>query len=255
MDLRLFASVVGRFKVLVIAGLILGILLAVLSVTRVNIVHGRPSLSYRKPEEWATYSRLLLNAPSIESLTKSGAGNSGASVYDVQSSIQASLPGLATVYASFVSSDGVRQILARHGRVNGLLAGTPAQVNPYGGGGYLPIVTIEAVSDSPVHAVSLGNRTVKAFSTFVNQQQAAGGVPAGQRINLSVLNAPNKPVLVRGHSKTLPAAVLVVVLFATFGLVFLLENLRPRVRLVPKASELPQASELSPDIARDRAAS
>jgi hypothetical protein len=249
-DLRLFASVVGRFKVLVIAGLIIGIVLAVLSVTRVHIVHGKPSFSYRKPEEWATASRVLLNAPSIEDLKRSGAGAGGTSVYDVQTSIQAGLPGLATVYASFVSSDGVRRILARQGALYGTLVGTPNQANPYGGGGYLPILTIDALSDSPVHAVTLGTRGFVAFSEFVNQQQAAGGVPAGQRVTLSLLNAPNKPVLVRGHSKTLPAAVFVVVLFATVGLAFLLENLRPRVRLVP-----PKASELPPEMARDRVAS
>jgi hypothetical protein len=231
MDLRLLLSVVGRFKLLVIGGLVVGIALAVLSVARVDTGHGAPSIAYRTTEQWGTYTRVLLTAPPLSEL-----GGNTAAAQASQASIQASLPGLATVYGSFVSSDAVRKMLFKQGHV-GLLAGTPVKVDPYGGSAYLPILSIEAVSTSPERAQELAVASVPALAQYLKNLESQGTLPSSQRAVLSVLNGPTAPFLVRGHSLKLPMAVFVVVLFATIGLAFILENLRPRVRLVPSAEE------------------
>ena len=253
MDLRLFFSVVRRFKWLVLAGFLFAACLAVFSVAKPGLANGKPTLTYRKAEQFGTYTRVLLTAPTLEQIKADGS-TAGVSPLDIQSSIQASLPGLATIYASFISSDGVRAELYKETHIKAaLVAGSPVKVDPFSGGAYLPIVSIEAVSDTPQHAVALGAAAMPALKAYLRQLQASGALPVGQTAGLSVLNAPVQVFVVRAHSKMLPIGVFIVALGAVIGLAFLLENLRPRVRLAAPAEAVsPPELELT---ARGRAVS
>jgi hypothetical protein len=236
MDLRLFFSVIGRFKLLVIAGVVLAACLAVFSVGKPELRNGKPALKYRKAAQYGTYTRVLLTAPTVAEIKDAGP-TGGVSPLDIQSSIQAGLPGLATVYASFVGSDAIRSELYSTTHVNGLVAGSPVKVDPFGGGGYLPIVSIEAVADTPEGAVKLGGAVLPALKTYLKQLQRAGQLPLSETAGLTLLNQPAQVFVVRPHSKMLPIGVFIVALGAVFGLAFLLENLRPRVKLAAPPQE------------------
>ena len=63
---------------------------------------------------------------------------------------------------------------------------------------------------------------------------------------MQVINSGTKPVVAIGRSKTLPGVIFITVMAATFGLVFVLENLRPRVRTIPQADTAENAPATTP---------
>jgi capsular polysaccharide biosynthesis protein len=60
-----------------------------------------------------------------------------------------------------------------------------------------------------------------------------------------VITKADPPVLVKGRSKTLPVVVFVTVLLGVVGLVFMLENLRPRIRPVDDVKRIPAPEQRS----------
>jgi hypothetical protein len=82
--------------------------------------------------------------------------------------------------------------------------------------------------------VLLTIRATNAFKAFLQEQQARNGIPAQNRVLLTVITKADPPFLVKGRSKTLPVVVFVTALLGVVGLVFMLENMRPRIRPVPE---------------------
>ena len=221
MDLRLFLTVLRRFRLLVICGAAAGILLAVMATAKVEFKGGTPTLTYRKSEQWATETRLLLTHPKLENV-------------DEQAAADAQLPGLASIYANFVTSDAVQKTVLERTGYPGSLSSSVVPVSA-NGGGLLPIVSIVAVSDTAAHTIGLAKSARLSLAALINRQQTQQGVVADQRVRFAVLTAGANPTLVKPHSKTLPIAIFLVVMFATIGLAFLLENLRPRLQLVSQS--------------------
>ena len=56
MDLKLYFQVLWRFRLLTICGLLLAASLAFLSYVNVSYTDGRPTLTYRENEQWASYT-------------------------------------------------------------------------------------------------------------------------------------------------------------------------------------------------------
>ena len=90
---------------------------------------------------------------------------------------------------------------------------------------------------SPTMAIRLTNRVIDAMTDYISQQQDANGVPKSKRAILVALNRPQKASVFVGHKKTKPMFVFMTILLATFGLCFLLENIRPRVAAAPEPVE------------------
>jgi hypothetical protein len=69
-------------------------------------------------------------------------------------------------------------------------------------------------------------------------------VAPGKRVRVEVVRQPQVPTLLVPRKKTRPIIVFLTVAIATFGLAFILENLRPRVRVVPdqQATRRPKTS-------------
>jgi hypothetical protein len=221
-DLKLILRVVGRFKNLVLTGFTLGLALAVLSYVRVDVSHGKPSFNYRSHEEWGSVTRLLVTTP----------GFTVGSANPVTSDVESRLPSLATVYASFVTSDDVRRLMLQRGRIRGVVDAIALPAGP-NSSAVLPIVSISALAFTPHDALALGNNASLALTKYVDLQQQRNGVPKNQRIQLRVLNRAGTLKLIQPRSKTLPIVVLLAVMFATVALAFALENANPRVRALP----------------------
>lgn len=231
MDTTHLLRVIGRFKWVVIAGFVVAVALAFFSVAKVDR-NRSPYVSFRKPQVWASYARILVAQPGFTvGSTLAGANPTTSQALDTTSAADSRMPALATIYASFVTGDAVRSIIERNGPMNGQLQSSVLPVGP-NGGGLLPVVSIAALADSKQTALRLGGRATAALRTYVDQQQQENGVPAGQRVQLIVLNKAGQLTLYKPRSKTLPIAVFLVIMFASIGFAFLLENVRPQQRPV-----------------------
>jgi capsular polysaccharide biosynthesis protein len=237
MDLRLYGSVLWRFRVVVAIGLVVACILTVLSVARVSFAHGF-KLSYRHPAQWASTSTLWVTQAGFPV---------GRSVYDKflpgpgttlvpQYNDPSRFADYATIYANLVSSDQVLGILEREGPVDGSIQATQPTL-PGNSNATLPFFDLTATSTSASGAVGLASRAIHALITYVQNEQRANGIAPNKRVVLAVVRQPSAAALVKGHKLTTPIVVFIATLLATMGLVFLLENMRPRIREVPGIAE------------------
>ncbi len=249
MDFRLYTRVLWRFKLIVLMGLVLGLSLALLSSVRVST----KGFTYRQSELWSSTTRL--------GVTQSGfpwgrlyaqvpsAGNQVAT--PAQEAARLGIPvadparfnTLAVLYAELASSDAVRRLTRRSGAAPGQLIATPLVA----GGDIkiqLPLIDLTAISTSPAAAVALAQRGANALTTYLSEQERASNVPAADRVVIEQVVRPNQARIFRPRSKTMPIVILLAVMFATIGLAFLLENMRPRVRGLDETTEAaPQDAE------------
>lgn len=236
MDLKLYARVLWRFKVVVMLGFVVALALATLSIVRVS-----PSgLTYRSPELWSSttrvgvtqkgfpWGRLFAQEPqapgaAVETPAEQAA-RLGIPVADPNR-----LNNLAVLYSQLATSDAVETLMRRDGPVRGRVIATPLTVGD--NRIMLPLIDLTAISTSPGGAKALARRTAAALETFVRLQQASNDVPAADRVIIQEILRPEQATLFQPRSKTLPVVVFMAVMLATFGLAFLLENMRPKSRI------------------------
>jgi hypothetical protein len=242
MDFRLYARVLWRFRLIVAIGFAFALLLATLSVVRVG-THG---ISYRNSELWSTTMRMLVTqrgAPEVrlyaQEPTQPGqippsAGDQAAKL-GIPIADPARFNTLAILYAEFATSDPVRRLMLRGGPIRGEIAATALRDDA--SGVLLPLIDLVAISTSRREAVALAQRSASALDMYVARQQKANNVPTSDRVVVRTIDKPRVPQVYQPRSKTMPIVVFLVVMLATAGLAFLLENLRPRVRSVRDAPE------------------
>jgi hypothetical protein len=218
MDLGLYARVVWRFRIIVAVGLALALALAVLSYVKVSFA-GRPHITYRQNATWQSQETFLITARGVPWAQ-----------IGVESS--PSLSGLSAFYAHLANSDAVQRRLLRGGPIHGTMSAqdsvdlTSQQRAP------LPFISIIGTATSPSEAISIARRGAAAFRGYLVSLQAAANVPESRRVQLEVLSTARKATLVQGRKKTLPIVIFLTVMVAAIGLAFILENLKPRVRVL-----------------------
>ena len=92
----------------------------------------------------------------------------------------------------------------------------------------LPFISITGTATSPQTAIVIARRGAEVFSQYVARRQANAGTAAAQRVQLEVVNAAQGAELELPRKKTTPIFVFLAVMIAVLGLVFMLENIRPR---------------------------
>jgi hypothetical protein len=218
MDLRLYGRVLWRFRLIVAAGLLLALVLTLLSITRVTFNNGRPSLTYRQQETWQSTARIFLTnfrrgvPPNVVPV-----GDPAYAAY-------------AQTFADIATSDHVRRQMLRDGPVPGSVSASP--VLAPGLGTPLPLVEVSGLATTPSAALITAKRGVRALLTYVKQQQDVLRLLPQERVLLKVLNKPQGAAKIAARSKTRPVVVFLAAMMAVLGLVFVLENLRPRLRTV-----------------------
>lgn len=245
MDFRLYSRVLWRFKRVVVVGFVLALVLAGFSVAQV----GRDGISYRSAVLWSSTTRIGVTQkgfPWGRLLAQGQTPGEAAQNLGIPQADPNRLNTLAVLYAELATSDPVRSLMQRGGGVPlcnredysgtgleaeaskrcGNLIATPVVVGDSRVA--LPLVDLVAVAPSPREAVDLAQRSAVAFQTYIRRQQRANSVPTNDRVVVQQLVRPKPPKVFQPRPKTMPIVVFLAVMFATFGLVFLLENLRLR---------------------------
>jgi hypothetical protein len=233
MDLRLYFSVIWRFKFLVVTGLVLAAALAILSVVRVT----SNGFVYRQAELWSGTTRLGVTQNGFPwgRLFAQETGANGTPTPVEQANKAGDIPiadpnrfkDLAIFYAELATSDPVRRLMLKDGPIRGKIVATPVVVQS----NYtLPLIDLMAIATSPRRAVELAQRGSNALTTYLETQQRANAVPPTDRVVLQEVLSARKAKIFAPRSKTMPIVIFLAVMFATIGLAFLLENLRPRTR-------------------------
>ena len=229
MDLALFFRVLWRFKAIVLLGLSLAFALAFLSYVKVDFGNGF-KLSYRENAQWESLSTLFVTDPNftLGSTSEGGAGDADAAAAAAQRMLN-----LTALYMQLATSDQVLVMMARQAPIDGIVQTFPITSTGDSRGDPLPMMTFSAISATPERAHRLARRHIRAFQTFIRNDQNRVGVAPGKRVRVEVVRQPQVPTLLVPRKKTRPIIVFLTVAIATFGLAFILENLRPRVRAVP----------------------
>jgi hypothetical protein len=232
MDVKVHLAVLARFKVLLAAGFVLALLLAIMAMAKIQFKGGAPSLAYRGHELWMSHETLLVT-------------QTGAPFYRTNTGPRFSDTGrfstLAALYARLANSDQVERLLLSHHRVPGGVsisasAITDSQVGP------LPLVQITGMGTSQSAASAMANGAAAALRDDISAQQTADNIPDANRVLLTTVkraggtgqiqDALGGTTLVSGHSKLKPMAVFIGVFGLFVAIAYILENLRPRIRLV-----------------------
>jgi hypothetical protein len=243
MDLGLYARVLWRFRIIVGVGVLLAIVLAVLTMYRPIFDGGAPTLQYRDSEVWRSDATLFVTQQGFPwgriSIAELGLGQDG----------QPTVPRygdpdrfaeLAVVYAELAQSDVVRRLLEKDGSVDGQILAEPL-TNEDGDG--LPLIGISALASRPSAAQRLAERQIAAFQSFIASEQRRNGIAEKDRVVVEPLAKPAQAQLETPRKKTRPLAILLATLMATIGVAFVLENLRPRIRMVPGGAMEPVLAE------------
>ena len=242
MDLRLYFRVLWRFRLLVGLGLLLALALGFLSYFRLTFDGGAPTVTYRETEVWQSGASLLVTESGFpEGYRSPQTEFTPVSPKKAKPAPTATTPevprfgdpsrfnALAALYANFVPTAPVRRIMKRGGPINGSAS---AVVRAGRAEGLLPIIDVTGVSTTPQAALSVATRAVKALREYIELEQARNNIPARQRVIIEQITNPTAPELAQGRKLTRPVFVFVAVLIAVMGLAFILENLRPRARVV-----------------------
>jgi hypothetical protein len=229
MDLALFARVVWRFKAIVLLGLSLALALAFLSYVKVDFGNGF-KMTYREQEQWESLSTLFVTDPRFRLGSTSGGGTTDA---EAAAAAAQRMLSLTALYMQLATADPVLRTMAEDGPINGVVQTFPITSTGDGRGDPLPMMTFSAIAATPRASHQLAQRHINAFLEYLREDQERRRVRAADRVRVDVVRQPQTPVLLVPRKKTRPIVVFLTVAIATFGLAFVLENLRPRVRAIP----------------------
>lgn len=211
MDMQLVGQVLWRHRRVVAAGLGLAIVLAAFSMVRI----GGSGLSYRQDQQWATTSKILVTQ----------AGFPEGRVVSTDTVDGSRFTSLADLYASFVDTDPVKQlILAQGAKIKGKVAA--ATITSDGNSNeQLPIIGITGIAATANDSILVTRRATNALLQYIQQQQNDANIAPKNRVMVQLIQSPGKTKMVRGRPMTLPIIVFLGVMSLALGLVFVLENL------------------------------
>lgn len=226
MDLRRFGEVIWRFRLLVAAGLLLGLILAAVSLVKLD----SGGVSYRQAETYGSDVTLFVTTrgfPWGRTLVETESGElgtaSGEPVPDT-----GRLPTLALIYANLANGDPVKTVIEKTGPLQGSYFAEVYREPRTGGGGALPLVLISAVAESPAGARETAGRAAEGFREYLELEQDRTDIPEDERTVIQILNEPSEALLIEGRSFTRPVVLFLTIAIVFVGLAFVLDNLRPR---------------------------
>jgi hypothetical protein len=233
-DLTLYFGVIRRFRALIGVGAVVAVVLAVLSMVRIDLTNGKPAVRYRETQTWASRSQLLITQTGFPwGRTVLPGSVPGSSIPPGTPSFAD--PGrfyqLASFYSRLANSDAVQEVIKRRSNRVGTVEAVPETDPTSSSGAAFPFVDIIGSGPTPTIAKRLATIGTTAFREYIEGQQDDAGIPDSQRVDVQIVNTALPPILVQGRKKTLPIAIFLGVMIMTVGAAFILENLRPRIQV------------------------
>jgi hypothetical protein len=231
MDLRLFARVIWRFRIVVAAGFVLAIGLAVLATAQVRLQNGF-SLKYRTPTFYKADSILFVTqngfpwGSAVQPYLNSGGSLNAATAPAIPVGDQVRLTNLAQLYAQYTNSDVIRRMLARSGNLVGVVNAQPMITNPNVGAPTLPLLDVSATASSAAAARGLAQAATDALDRYITGQQQAARIQPSDRVVIQELQRPRQVTVTQKPKKTVPILVFMTVMLGMIGLAFVLDNFR-----------------------------
>ncbi len=242
MDLSLFASVIWRFKYLIVGGLVVASTLSVLTIAKVDLGAGAPYLSARVAPRYASNATVLVTQPgapwtsAVQQYRQSSSGGDSVPIGDL-----GRLTTLANLYVQIANSDIIKAMVARTAPAGGTVsAAQNYSFSPSYYSSALPIMTLTGTGKTRADAITTTRAGVTAMIRYLTEQQRQAGIKGEQRVVIQVLQQPHNTVVVDGPKKTLPVVVFLTVMLAVVGLAFALANVRPRVAERPAVVSDPE---------------
>jgi hypothetical protein len=237
MDLRTHFAVLQRFRLLIVASVIVAFLLAAVAIFQVPPKDGG-LFQFRKKEIWSSTSTLYITQPGFPEgrILAGGEAEPGASTTgdgnaprfgDMQR-----FSALAITYSYLLMSDEVRAAI---GPIPPGAEVTNTAVSEGTGSNkeILPLVSIDGRAPDPQVARELNAKAIKALTSFVSKRQIDNGIPERERVRISVITPPSTPTVAVPHSYTAGIVLWILCVALGLGLAYLLENLRPSVAAYP----------------------
>lgn len=233
MDLQLAFRVLWRFRLIVALGLLLATMLAFLAMVRVS-VSSSPHFSYRTQPQYESLTKVFVTTHGFPwgSLTL----RAGSKTVDGPRGTvnTGTLRDFASLYMQLATSDPILRRVKQTGPLDGTITAYPVISAD---NSTLPLISLSAVAASGPAAYDLARRHLRAFQSWLLDNQQRAGTDPANRIVLQPVSGPLPPHLLRGRRMTRPILIFVAILVATCGLAFVLENMRPPSRPVAVESE------------------
>ena len=235
MDLRRFIAVVWRFRLLLAFGLLLGVVLATITMFRV-VIDGTPKLVHRQDNTWLSASTLLVTQSGFpwgraildETIKGADGGSEPGEIRQGRFADPARYSGLAALYSRLAVADEVRAQVQRES--------TPGQrydaevVQDAMSQTVLPMIYIKGYGPTPQAAEDVANRASLVFRRYLRDLQDKSNILPEKRVDLSVTQKAGATTLFQKRSTVRPIMLFLLVMMAFLALAFTLENLRPRER-------------------------
>ena len=236
----MYFAVIRRFRLLIGVGAIGAIVLAVLSMARIDLANGTPAFSYRQTQTWTSRSEVLITQTGFPwgravlpgAVPDAPVAPGTSSFADPSRFYQ-----LASFYARLANSDAVQAVIKRKSNRVGTVQAVAATDASSSSGATLPFVDFIGTGPTPRIAKRLATIGSATFRKYVAAQQRDARIPDKQRVDVQVVTSAEPPLLAQGRKKTLPIAIFLGVMIMTVGAAFILENLRPRIQ-VPSGSHV-----------------
>ena len=220
MDLRTHLGVIWRFRVVAVCGLAFALGVTFLSVYRVSFAHGL-SISHRQGETWQSTETLFLAPP-------------GSCLFCPQVNAP-STDALALYANSFV----VKSKVLPNGKATPASGDylfstvTDTQNQP------LPYLRVDGTANSARRAKIIASLASNRFIELY--AKSSSGLRASQRFVVQVFTPATDATVISSRKLTVPIFIFLAAMIAVLGLVYLLENLRPRAAGVRASSPEPKA--------------
>jgi len=244
MNLRRHLDVLWRFRLIVVLGAVLGIVLATLAVFRPT----SSGLEYRAQETWSVQStifvtqdgfpwgRVILPGPQPAVGTQPAAPTGGTQEDNGKFADPGRFSNLGILYSYFAKSDRVRALMRPQPDPEQLLV-TPVSA-AQNSSDVLPLLAIETQASTIAEARAINTSAIKALKTFLEDQQRESKISGDDRVLLEVLNPPSEGTLLIGRSKTPGMVAFVLIMALSLALAYTLDNLYPRRPLLMDSAEL-----------------
>jgi hypothetical protein len=236
MNLGRHATVLWRFRRVTIAGVVLGIVLAVLASYSVS----SKGLTPRGTETWSAISSILVTQPGFpegrvtlpEKQVNDAVSVDGSNVTEKDSAPKdqvefadpARLSGLGDLYSKFLTSDEVLR------RVKGHPTAAQVQASPFAssqGGLLLPVVQLTTMGTDAKTAYRMNLDVFNSLVNYLDERAKENDIPRSKQVELKILNSP-QVTLMSGRKPTMSVLALMLVLLGTLAVTHLLEALRNR---------------------------